>query len=128
VPLDKKAEVKPQLTAKVARLTSVNGVAQGPGEVAGPSIRATISLTNDTAKTINLANTVVNLYYGKDETPASVLSGPGAKPLPTKLKVGDTASGVFVFSVPKDSRSEILITVDYSVKTPVVAFRGPGPR
>ena len=127
VPIDKKAKIRPELSAEVSRLQSVNGTAQGPGEVAGPALRARISLTNGSKKPLNLSNTVVNLYYGADERPASALSGPGAKPLPTRVQAGRTVDGVFVFAVPKNARGDILITVDYSVKTPVVAFRGPGP-
>ncbi len=127
VPIDKKSKINPSLTAGVSRLESVEGKGSGPGETGGPSIRVTLELINNSDRKLDLSNTVVNLYYGKDERPASLLSGPGVKSLPTSLPAGAKAGGRFVFNVPKDGRATILITVDYSVKTPVVAFRGAGP-
>ena len=128
VPLDKPEQVDRGLTARVSRLEAVKGEAQGPGEVAGPAVRASVTLTNRSGRPLDLSSTVVNLYYGNDNTPASALSGPGVRPLPATVKARDDAIGRFVFAVPPEERSVVLITVDYSVQTPVVAFRGRAPR
>jgi len=128
VPIDKPDEVERGLTARVSKLESVTGEATGPGEIAGPALRAAITLSNDSGQALDLSSTVVNLYYGSAETPASALSGPAAAELPRRVKAGGKATGRFVFSVPAEERSDVLITVDYSVETPVVAFRGRAPR
>ena len=128
VPIDKPDEVERGLTARVSKLESVTGEATGPGEIAGPALRAAITLSNDSGEALDLSSTVVNLYYGSAETPASALSGPAAAELPRRVKAGGKATGRFVFSVPAEERSDVLITVDYSVETPVVAFRGRAPR
>ncbi|SDR75653.1 hypothetical protein SAMN04488543_0346 [Friedmanniella luteola] len=128
VPLDEPEEVDEGLTARVSRLEAVQGEASGPGEVSGPAVRATVTLTNRSREEVDLSSTVVNLFYTADQTPGSALSGPGTKALPTAVRAGEKATGTFVFAVPEDDRSEVLITVDYSVDTPVVAFRGAAPR
>lgn len=128
-PVHKPQAVKRGLTAKVDRLEAVSGTASGPGEVAGPAVRVSLTLQNQSDDhTVDLSNTVVNCYYGSDRTPASALSGPGARALPTRLAAGKSGTGQFVFSVPADQRNEVLVTVDYSVDTPVVAFRGKAPK
>ncbi len=127
VPLDTTETVDRGLTARVTTLEAVTGKAQGPGEVAGPAVRTSVTLTNRSGRTVDLSNTVVNLLYGPDQQPASVLSGPGVQALPASVKDGKQASGRYVFAVPTDQRAEVLITVDYSVRTDIVAFRGKAP-
>ena len=116
------------LTAKVTTMEAVQGKANGPGEVAGPSVRFTITITNSTGKAVDLSNTVVYAYYGADAAPATELEQPGGKAFPASVATGSTATGVFVFNIPTASRSKVLVTVDTSVHNPVVAFRGPAPR
>ena len=120
--------IKQELTAAVTRMTAVTGVADGPGEIGGPSVRFTITITNTTGKTFSLSNTVVNAYYGKAATPAVQLRSPGGKDFPSSVKNGDSATGSFVFNIPKASRSSVKVTVDTSVQNPVIAFQGAAPR
>jgi len=116
------------LTAKVTKMEAVEGKANGPGEVAGPSVRFTITITNTTGKTVALSNTVVNAYYGPDSSPALELEQPGGKAFPASVKSGSAATGIFVFNIPTASRSKVEVSVDTSVNNPVVAFRGAAPR
>ena len=116
------------LTAKVTTMVAVQGKANGPGEVAGPSVRFTITITNSTGKAVDLSNTVVNAYYGPDSSPALELEQPGGKAFPASVKSGSAATGIFVFNIPTASRSKVEVTVDTSVNNPVVAFRGAAPR
>lgn len=127
-PLDEPEAVDAGLTARVRTLEAVQGEALGPGEVAGPALRATLVLTNRTGHAVDLSSSIVSLFYGPDQTPASPVSGPGARALPARLARGGSATGRFVFTVPADQRDDVLITLDYSVDTPVVAFRGRAPR
>ncbi|HEY5822672.1 MAG TPA: hypothetical protein VIT20_11890 [Propionibacteriaceae bacterium] len=128
VPLDDDEEVKPGLTAEVDKIEAVTGQAEGPGEVGGPAIRFTVKLVNAGDQAQPLDTTVVNVYYGDQATPASSLSGPGVTPLPDSVRPGAEVSATYVFTVPRASRDKVLITVDYSVDTSVVAFRGRAPR
>jgi hypothetical protein len=119
--------IKPELAATVTGMTAVQGEAQGPGEIAGPAVKFTIAIKNDTGKPFNLANTVVNAYSGADASPAEQLTSEGTA-FPKLLKDGESASAQFVFTIPEDERGTVLVTVDTSVQNPVVAFRGSAPR
>jgi hypothetical protein len=122
------APIKKALTAAVSRMEAVQGTASGPGEVAGPAVRFTITITNTTGKRVDLTNTVVNAYSGTDSAPAIELQSPGAEPFPASVANGASAKGVFVFNIPKADRKHVEITVDTSVLNPVVAFKGSAPR
>jgi hypothetical protein len=120
--------IKKELTATVTKMAAVTGKADGPGEIGGPSVRFTITITNTTGKAFSLSNTVVNAYYGKAATPAVQLRSPGGKDFPSSVKNGGSATGVFIFNIPKASRSAVKVTVDTSVQNPVIAFQGAAPR
>ena len=115
------------MTARVAGLESVDGVAEGPGEVAGPSVRVTVVLTNGTGADVSLDTTVVNLYAGAQLTPGEPLSGPGVSVFSGTLAPGAEATGVYVFRVPADQRDHLQITVSYDPTSTTVLFEGPGP-
>ncbi len=112
----------------VSGLEAVEGAAQSPGDVAGPSVRVTLVVTNDSAATIDLSTAVTNMFSGAERSPASELAGPGAQALPGTLAAGSSATGVFVFSIPTDQRDNVTITFDYSVDVPIVVFTGAAPR
>jgi hypothetical protein len=128
VPIAAPAEIKPGLVAQVTRLEAVEGTASGPGEIAGSAIRFGLVVRNEMDKELPLTTTVVNVYYGKAETPASPLAEPGGVPLPAVVPAHGEASGTFVFVIPPKKRGNVLITVDYAVDVSLVAFRGSVPR
>lgn len=121
------APITRSLTAAVTKMEAVQGTASGPGEIAGPAVRFTITITNSTGKRVDLSNTVVNAYAGKHSDPAVPLDSPGGRPFPKSVASGASAKGVFVFNIPKADRSKVEITVDTSVLNPVVAFKGSAP-
>jgi cytoskeletal protein RodZ len=122
------APIVKSLTAEVTRMEAVQGEATGPGEIAGPSVRFTITITNSTGRKVDLSSTVVNAFAGTDSEPAIPLQGPGGKPFPSAVADGRTATGVFVFNIARADRSRVEVTVDTSVRNPVVAFKGAAPR
>lgn len=122
------APITRSLTAEVTKMEAVQGTAAGPGEIAGPSVRFTVTIRNSTGKTFDLSNTVVNAYSGPDSSPAIQLQGPGGKSFPSSVAAGRSATGVFVFNIPTAQRDRVEITVDTSVLNPVVAFKGSAPR
>jgi hypothetical protein len=127
VPLAEPAEVVPGVVFSISDLEAVDGTARGPGEVAGPSLRFAVSVRNDTSVVVSLSSTVVNFYFGADQTPATELAAPGGVALPDEIAAGGTARGVFVFNVPDDGRDLVQIAVDYSAGVPIVLFEGPAP-
>ncbi|WP_051973021.1 hypothetical protein [Cryobacterium sp. MLB-32] len=127
VALTEAAMAVPQVVVTLGSLEAVDGLAQGPGEVAGPALRFTVTVRNGTDASVSLASTVVNVYAGLDQTPSIDLAEPGGVPLPDEVKPGQSATGTFVFAVPQESRGVVKISVDYSAGVPVVVFQGPAP-
>lgn len=124
VPLDKKGTLGGGVVASVSKVESVKGVAKGPGEVAGPAVRVTVSVHNGSSKPISMNLALVNLYYGKDKTPASPLSGPKVSPLSAPIAPGKTDSGRYVFSVPSNERDLLSVEFSYTTEAPTVIFKG----
>lgn len=121
------AAIKKELSVRVTKMEAITGTADGPGEVSGPSVRFTIRIDNTTGASVNLSNTVVNAYIGVNATPAIALQSPGGRAFPASVADGGSATGVFVFNIPKAARSTVQVTVDTSVNNPVIAFKGSAP-
>ena len=128
VPFAKSSAPVAGVVFTIDKLQAVNGIAQGPGEVGGPSLRFELTVRNDTASAVSLTSTVVNVYFGPDEAPATELRKPGGIPLPASVAPGRTAKGVFIFAVPEESRDQVRITADYTAGAPIAVFEGQAPR
>lgn len=128
VALTEPAAPVPGVTFSIGALEAVDGVANGPGEVAGPALRFPVTVRNDTGEAISLTSTVVNLFAGEELSPAVEVGEPGGQPLPETVAAGASATGVFVFSVATELRDQVQISVDYSADAPVVLFEGQAPR
>lgn len=123
VALDQTAEPADGIRVSLSSLTAISGQASVPGEVKGPALQVTVIVEN-TSKTEALTDTlIVNVYYGADRTPANILVRP-RQDLPLTISAGDSAKGVYAFSVPEDARGQILVEVDLAVDLPVVLFEG----
>lgn len=127
VALTDSAEAVPEVVFSLGALQAVDGEAQGPGEVGGPAVRFTLTVRNDTAKTVSLAATIVNVYAGADQAPAGEIFHPGGAPLPREVKPGQAVTGTFLFVIARSDRDQVKITVDYSVGVPLVVFEGAAP-
>jgi len=125
VPVDEEGTPEAGVTAAVSKIEAVEGTAEVPGEVGGPSLRVTVQIDNQTGSELDLSFAVVNLYYGEDMKPALPLGQPGVEPFPGSVDAGGSASGTYVFNVPVDERDDITIELDLSVDSTVVLFRGP---
>ena len=128
VPLTEQVAPVPGVVVSLSSLEAVQGEAQGPGEVAGPALRFTLTIRNDGAAPVSLMSTVVTVYSGPDQLPAVDLRGPGGSPLPDEVAPGATVTGVFIFTVPPEQRDQVKIGVDYTVGVPIVVFEGSAPR
>ncbi|MFD1825858.1 MULTISPECIES: hypothetical protein [Mumia] len=124
VALDEKATLGPGLTANVASLRAVKGTARGPGEIAGPALQVRIAVDNGADEAIALGRAVVEVSYGKKQTPGVELSGPGVAPFPASLEPGNSAEGTYVFGVPKGARGRVQITIAYTAGQPPAVFEG----
>lgn len=108
----------------LTRIEAVQGQAVQPGEVGGPAVRVTVTITNATKRDFTVGQAVVNAYYGADLKPAGTLVEPGGAPLHGRLAPGASTDGIYLFSVPLDARDDTTITVDYTAASPTVVFRG----
>ena len=109
----------------VTKIESVQGKAHGVGQISGPALRFTVQVKNTGSQPVNLDLAVLNAYYGLKAKPAEPLSGPGVAALPQTLKPGGTATGRYVFAVPKGSRRHVRLDFRYRVDAPTVVFVGP---
>lgn len=124
VPLDKVVTVEPGLDVKVSNFAAVDGVAQGVGEIAGPSIQFTVVVVNNSGKALQSNNIAVTVEYGTDKSPAVQLSGPGTAAFPAVIADKQTATAAFVFNVPLDQRQQVRILTSLNASSPIAAFEG----
>lgn len=122
VAIDATAPLGGGTTAEVTDIKPVDGKAELPGEVGGPAISVTFKVTAGT-KAIDFDQTVVNAYYGADNTPAVALTT-GTTALTGVLPAGDSASGTYVFRMPKSQLNRVSIELDFALTSPVTVFRG----
>ena len=125
--IDSPAPIRADITAEVTDMAAVKGLASQPGEIGGPAVRFTVTLTNTTDHVIDLSNTVVNAYSGTDEEPAYPLSRPGGTAFPAAVAAGERVTGAFVFTIAVADRNHVTVAVDTSTANPVVAFVGVAP-
>lgn len=116
--------IKEGLTVQVTAVEAVDGTARGPGEVAGASVRITVTVINTSSAELTLRTAVVSCYFGPDRTPAQELREPGGRPLPELITANSAVDGVYIFTVPPDQRSDVTLLVDYSVDVVPVLFHG----
>jgi hypothetical protein len=124
VAIDEPAEPEPQVEVRLTSLEAVEGEANLPGEVGGPSLRVTVTIDNATSAALDLTSAVVNLYYGADRVPAIDLLEPGKVDFPGNVTAGGTASGTFIFLIPVDERDDVTVEFDLSSDSTVLIFAG----
>jgi hypothetical protein len=126
VPLDSPAAVGNGVVATLTKIEAIQGTANGPGNVAGPAIRVTVHVENGTSAPITLAGAAINMYYGADDSPASPLDDASARPFGIDMIApGDSADGVYVFTVPEYQRDKVTVEVGYEAGAPLLLFSGP---
>lgn len=125
---DEPAPIDGGVTVALDDLEAVEGEASMPGEIAGPSLRFTVTFTNDSDEAYSLLGAVTNVYYGADQIPAIELAEPGGEPFPQEVAAGKSVTGTFVYNVPTDQRDQVRITVDYDAAEPALVFEGAAPQ
>lgn len=121
--LKAEATTAPGVTARLARIDSVEATASLPGEVGGPALAITVKVKNETGKKLSLALGVVNAYYGPERTPAVSVASDGEVPFPASVAAGESATGVYVFQIPEEARP-VRVELDLGNGADVVVFKG----
>ena len=124
IALTETADFGSDVTLRISKVEEVRGTARGPGEIAGPALRLTLELKNTSKDPLSLEPLVVALEASRDHTPAPSLTGPDSKPFAGTLAPGRSATGVYVFTVPKADRDVVEVTVSATNDEPVVVFTG----
>jgi len=125
---DAPVEIVSGVTVSLGALEAVDGEANAPGETAGPAVRFTVTIVNDSDASIDLSTVVVTAYSGADRVPAEPLTEPGAVPFESEVAAGDTATATFVYTVPVEQRDDVTIIVDYQAGVPAAVFQVTAPR
>jgi hypothetical protein len=127
VGLDATAQPVPGVDVTIGDLRAVEGVADGPGEVAGPALSFSVTVANGTDAPVSLAAAVVTVASGADLLPADPLRT-GTEPLPAEVPAGGSATATYVFTVPAERRDDVRISFDQLAGVPAVVFAGQAPR
>lgn len=137
--IDQTVEPREQGTAKPVRLDkaqSDGGVevslvsiksrkieAVGPGEIGGASLVVTVRISNDTKNDLDVDSAYVTLMDSKGRMAVGLTNDP-SRPFSESIGVGKSATGVYVFRVPTKARSNITVSVTYSLSHKTAVFVG----
>ncbi|MET1006927.1 MAG: hypothetical protein ABWX96_15375 [Propionibacteriaceae bacterium] len=123
VKLDKPSNTGSGVTVRITKIKSISSKAQLPGEVAGPAVSLTVTVKNDSAKTLDIGTVVVSLIDSSG-APGNEMTAKPADPLRGTVKSGGTATGVYVFTVDKDKRNPVSVNITLAGAAPVLVFKG----
>lgn len=135
IPVPELAPVAPQQPATapgiqvaLTSFESVTGEVVVPGEVEAAAVRVTVQISNTGQAPLDLNLVVVNAYMGDQRDPAETYQQPGGIPVSGSLDPGATVSGVYLFRIPEDRRSDVTFVVDYRGDEPALTWRGTVPQ
>lgn len=96
----------------------------GPGAFPGRSVtEVTISVSNDSGRTLDLTQVVVTMTYGEPARIASPFYDQGAADFGGTVKPGATATAHYAFAIP-DRKVPVVITVDWDESHAPAVFTG----
>lgn len=123
VPVDEPAEVERDLTVRIERTEAIEAKAILPGEIAGPAVVIELVADNKTSAPVDLSTVVVECTDAS-KAPCNRISSDPAAPFTGSVAAGATATGRYVFVIPKDQRGTVSLVVTLTGDRPVVVFRG----
>ena len=123
VQLDKPASSSPGIKVRLTSIRRITVTEGLPGEVAGPALAITVSVDNQSNKTVGLGDAVVNLTDSSG-APANPIVSPPARPLPTAVRSGQVVNGVCAFTVATSRQKTVTVTVSLAPDQPVLVFKG----
>lgn len=124
VPMDRPGNFGNSVTLEVVKTSRVKFTGQGPGEVSGTGIRFDLKITNGAGHEIDLNTVTPTVAYGKARTPASPSAVSADQPFSGVVAPGQSATGSYVFTVPKAGEDDVEVQVSYSADQPIVVFAG----
>jgi hypothetical protein len=123
VRLNQTSQVTGTVRVRIPSVKAIQAQARLPGEVAGPGVAITVTVNNGSAKAIDLTNVVVTLTDSA-QNPGGAMTDARARPFRGSLAAGQVRTGVYVFTVAKNRRDPVTVTVTLEGDSPVVEFRG----
>lgn len=110
-----------KVRVELAALKAVNAKGEGPGEISGPALAVSVRIINGTTKNLDVSHVIVNLLDSKGNV-ATPLS-PSA-PFSGSIAAGDSAKGTYEFSIAKNVRKPVKVSVTYDLDQPTALFVG----
>lgn len=124
VALDQAAVAEDGTSAVVTGIESFEGTGTGVGNVGGPALRVGIRIDNGAGEPLDLDAVQVQLFHAGTSAPGSPLDDPSRRPFSGTLAPGESAEGVYVFSVPQDGQDLVRISLAYRPGAPFLVFAG----
>ncbi|MBI5161881.1 MAG: hypothetical protein HY996_10790 [Micrococcales bacterium] len=121
--LGARAEVDSGVSIRVVSVTPTTVKASTPGEVSGAAVRVAVVVTNAGKAATNVDSAWVQLT-ASDGTFGVGTSGGDPTPLSGELPPGSSASGDYVFMLPRPRGRSVTVTISYSAGAPVARFEG----
>jgi uncharacterized protein DUF4352 len=121
VPVGKPAEISDDVRITVGKVRDLRVSAHQPGEIAGPAAAVSVTVRNRSSKRFSLDGMVVTAYYHND-LPANETSVDPSKPLSGSLAAGKSATGTYVFTVPRKYASTLRVEVSSNQSPTIVQF------
>lgn len=115
--------VDPEVTATVDGVQQVDATGRGVGEISGPALAYTVTVSNTGSTAVDLAGVSVNVQ-DQSGAPFSSIEGDPAKPLAGSLAPGQSAQGVYVFTLPADFSGPTTLSLAYAAGAPIALFTG----
>ena len=102
---------------------AVHVAAHGPGEVAGPGLAATVTITNRSSRPVSVGNVVIDVETAAG-TPGVPMTSGSDRRFSGRIPAGGHQTGVYQFTLPIADRNPVRVSVSYSPKAPVAFFVG----
>lgn len=119
------AEARPieDLTVKLLSVEAIEATAEAPGQVAGPAVAITLTMSNSGSRPVDAAGVEVNLEDANGNPGAGMIDAPAAW-FEGEIDPGGEIAGVYVFSVAETARDPIQVSVTVRPGAPAVVFSG----
>lgn len=110
-----------KVEVSLTSLKAVNAKGAGPGEISGPALAVSVRIINGAATSLDVSHVIVNLLDAKGNV-ATPLS-PSA-PFSGSVAAGGSAKGTYEFSIAKNVRKPVKVSVTYDLDQPTALFVG----
>lgn len=121
--IDQPIELSTGVTVELVDVKATTVTALTPGEVSGPAIVVTLTVTNDSPDVVNVDSAVV--YLSADQGGYGVGTTAGKpEPLAGDIRPSGSATGRYVFMLDPAKGRSVTVSVNYGAGEPVAVFTG----